>query len=100
MLATTGFPPRRGALTIEAMDFTSKNRLLVLGAVIVGAAFMAAALMYWTAPPKSLPGPSFLGHEDGVSAVHVKHGIGCFFLGLACFAFAWFRSGPKPVASL
>jgi hypothetical protein len=25
----------------------------------------------------------------------VKHGIAAFLLGLACFAFAWFRSGPK-----
>ena len=51
--------------------------------------------MYWTVPPKSLPGPGFLGHENGVSAVHVKHGIGCFFLGIGCFFFAWFRAGPK-----
>jgi len=25
----------------------------------------------------------------------VKHGIAAFLLGLACFAFAWFKSGPK-----
>jgi hypothetical protein len=25
----------------------------------------------------------------------VKHGIAAIFLGLACFAFAWFRTGPR-----
>jgi len=32
--------------------------------------------------------PGFLGHEDGVSVVHVKHGIAAFLLGLARFAVA------------
>jgi hypothetical protein len=26
---------------------------------------------------------------------HVKHGIAAILVGLACLAFAWFRSGPK-----
>ena len=39
--------------------------------------------------------PGFLGREAGVSAVHVKHLIGCFLLGIGCVIFAWFRSGPK-----
>ena len=30
-----------------------------------------------------------------MSAVHVKHGVASFLVGLACFAFAWFQSGPK-----
>jgi len=25
----------------------------------------------------------------------VKHGVASFLVGLACFAFAWFQSGPK-----
>jgi 1,4-dihydroxy-2-naphthoate octaprenyltransferase len=25
----------------------------------------------------------------------VKHGIAAFLVGLACFVFAWFRTGPK-----
>jgi len=73
----------------------SKQRALVVGGVIAGIAFIAIAIMYWTVPPKSLPLPNFLGHESGVSAVHVKHGIASFLVGLACFAFAWFQSGPK-----
>jgi len=73
----------------------NKQRLLVVGGVVAGIAFIAIAIMYWTVPPKSLPLPNFLGHESGVSAVHVKHGVASFLVGLACFAFAWFQSGPK-----
>jgi hypothetical protein len=73
----------------------SKQRALVIGGIVAGIAFIAIAIMYFTVPPKSLPLPNFLGHESGVSAVHVKHGIASFLVGLACFAFAWFQSGPK-----
>jgi hypothetical protein len=73
----------------------SKQRALVIAGVLAGIFFIAVAIMYWTVPPKSLPLPNFLGHESGVSAVHVKHGVASFLVGLACFAFAWFQSGPK-----
>ncbi len=76
----------------------SNDRLLSVAAVVLGAVFVGIAIMYWTVPPKSLPGPSFLGHQSGVSAVHVKHGIASFLLGVGCFAFAWFRLGPKKSA--
>jgi hypothetical protein len=72
-----------------------RQRLLVVGGIAAGVFFIAIAIMYWTVPPKSLPLPNFLGHESGVSAVHVKHGIASFLVGLACFVFAWFQSGPK-----
>ena len=62
---------------------------------MLGVVFIGLAIMYLTVPPKSLPGPSLFGHENGVSTVHVKHGIASFFLALACFTFAWFRLGPK-----
>ena len=40
--------------------------------------------------------PSFFpGHQAGSSHHHVKHGIAAFLVGLACFVFAWFRTGPK-----
>jgi hypothetical protein len=77
----------------------SRQRALVTLGVLAGIAFIAIAIMYWTVPPKSLPVPNFLGHEDGVSAVHVKHGVASFLVGLACFAFAWFQSGPRHAAS-
>jgi len=73
----------------------SKQRTLVIAGVLAGIFFIAVAIMYWTVPPESLPLPNFLGHESGVSAVHVKHGVASFLVGLACFAFAWFQSGPK-----
>jgi len=74
------------------------DRLLVVGAVVLGVVFIAIAIMYWTVPPKSLPGPSVFGHENGVSAVHVKHGIASFLVGISCFVFAWFKSGPRQTA--
>jgi len=73
----------------------SKQRTLVIAGVLAGIFFIAVAIMYFTVAPKSLPLPNFLGHESGVSAVHVKHGVASFLVGLACFAFAWFQSGPK-----
>jgi hypothetical protein len=77
----------------------NRQRSLVILGIAAGIAFIAIAIMYWTVPPKSLPLPNFLGHENGVSAVHVKHGIASFLVGLACFAFAWFQSGPKHARS-
>ena len=73
----------------------TRQRALVILGIVAGIAFIAIAIMYWTVPPKSLPLPNFLGHESGVSAVHVKHGVASFLVGLACFAFSWFQSGPK-----
>jgi UDP-N-acetylmuramyl pentapeptide phosphotransferase/UDP-N-acetylglucosamine-1-phosphate transferase len=73
----------------------TSNRLLSWTAVGLGIVLIAVAIMYLTVPPKSLPVPGFLGHEDSVSSVHIKHGIASFLLALACFAFAWFNLGPK-----
>lgn len=73
----------------------TKRKGLIVPAIILGVVFIGVAIMYWTVPPKSLPGPSFLGHESGVSAVHVKHGIAAFLLALGCFAFAWFQTDAK-----
>ena len=77
----------------------TSNRLLSWTAVGLGVVLIAAAIMYFTVPPKSLPVPGFLGHENGVSAVHIKHGIASFLLALGCFAFAWFKVGPKQTAA-
>ena len=70
------------------------DRLLVALAVIAGIALIVIAAVYWAEPAKSLPG-FFPGHQAGSGHHHVKHGIAAFFVGLACFVFAWFRSGPK-----
>jgi hypothetical protein len=57
-------------------------------AVILGLAFAAVAIVYWTMPAGSLPG--FLpGFETGSTLVHVKHGIAAAAAAVLCFAFGW-----------
>jgi hypothetical protein len=70
------------------------DRLLVALAVLGGIVLIVIAIVYWIEPAKSLPG-FFPGHTAGSGHHHVKHGIAAFLVGLACLAFAWFRSGPK-----
>lgn len=70
------------------------DRLLVALAVAVGIVLIVVAIVYWVEPAKSLPS-FFPGHLAGSTHHHVKHGIAAFLVGLASFAFAWFRSGPK-----
>ena len=70
------------------------DRLLAIAAVIVGIVLIAIAVVYWAEPAKSLPS-FFPGHAAGSDHHHAKHGIAAFLLGIACFVFAWFRSGPK-----
>lgn len=74
-------------------------RLLPAAAAIVGVALIALAIVYWVEPARSLPS-FFPGHQAGSSHVHFKHGLACLLLGLACFVFVWFRTGPtrKPSA--
>jgi hypothetical protein len=74
------------------------DRLLVTLAVVVGIVLIVIAIVYWAEPAKSLPG-FFPGHQAGSNHHHTKHGIAAFLLGLACLAFAWFRSGPKRTPS-
>jgi hypothetical protein len=74
------------------------DRLLVALAVVIGIILIVVAVIYWAEPAKSLPS-FFPGHQAGSTHHHAKHGIASFLVGLACFAFAWFRSGPKRGAS-
>jgi hypothetical protein len=70
------------------------NRALVIVAVVAGVILVGLSIVYWVEPAKSLP--SFLpGHQAGSTHHHVKHGIAAFLLGIACFVFAWFQSGPR-----
>jgi uncharacterized membrane-anchored protein YitT (DUF2179 family) len=75
-----------------------QRRLLVILAVILGTVLIAIAVVYWAEPAKSLPS-FFPGHAAGSSHHHVKHGIAAFLLGIACYVFAWFQSGPKRSSS-
>ena len=76
----------------EAID--RNRKWLVPLAVVLGVVLIVIAVVYWAEPAGSLPS-FFPGHEAGSSHHHVKHGIAAFLLGLACFAFAWFNTGPK-----
>ena len=70
------------------------RRLLAGIAVVLGIALIAVAIVYWAEPAKSLPS-FFPGHQAGSNPHHTKHGIAALLVGLACFAFAWFNTGPK-----
>jgi uncharacterized membrane protein HdeD (DUF308 family) len=74
------------------------DRLLAWIAVAAGIVLIVIAIVYWVEPAKSLPG-FFPGQEAGSNHHHVKHGIAAFLVGLACLAFAWFKTGPKRTAS-
>jgi hypothetical protein len=78
--------------------FDRYRKWLVALAVVLGTALIVVAVIYWVEPAGSLPS-WFPGHEAGSSHHHVKHGIAAFLVGLACFAFAWFNSGPKKSAA-
>jgi len=72
----------------------NNDRLLAFIALVAGIVLIVIAIVYWVEPASSLPG-FFPGHEAGSGHHHVKHGIAAFLVGLACLAFAWFRTGPK-----
>jgi len=72
-----------------------RTRFLVPAAIIIGIGLIVVAVIYFVEPAKSLPFPNFLGHESGSDHHHVKHGIAALMLGIACFVFAWFQSGPN-----
>jgi NADH:ubiquinone oxidoreductase subunit 5 (subunit L)/multisubunit Na+/H+ antiporter MnhA subunit len=76
----------------------SSRRKLVLPAVILGMLLLVVAVMYFVEPAHSLPS-FFPGHVSATSAEadhhHTKHGIAALILALACFAFAWFQTGPR-----
>jgi Na+/H+ antiporter NhaD/arsenite permease-like protein len=77
-------------------------RKLVVPAVIVGVLLIVVAVVYFVTPEKSLPS-FFPGHASASSAEgnhhHTKHGIAALIVALACFAFAWFQTGPKARAA-
>ena len=71
----------------------SKKSLSIIG-ITLGIVFICFAVLYFVTPAKSLPA-FFPGHEAGSLTKHVKHGVAALFLGLGCFAFAWFQGGKK-----
>ncbi len=77
-------------------------RKLVVPAVVVGVLLIVVAIVYFVTPEHSLPA-FFPGHTSASSAEashhHTKHGIAAVVVALACFAFAWFQTGPKTQAA-
>jgi hypothetical protein len=71
-----------------------KRRELIVPAVVIGVLLLVVAVIYFVEPAKSLPS-FFPGHTAGSTHHHVKHGIAAFVVALACFAFAWFQTGPS-----
>jgi len=78
--------------------FARYRKALVALPIVGGIVPIVLAAVYWAEPAKSLPS-FFPGHEAGSNHHHVKHGIAAFLVGLACFAFAWFNTGPKKSAT-
>ena len=81
---------------------SSTLRKLVVPAVILGVVLVVVAVIYFVTPEHSLPS-FFPGHTSAGGAEanhhHTKHGIAALVVALACFAFAWFQTGPKTQAA-
>jgi uncharacterized membrane protein HdeD (DUF308 family) len=69
-------------------------RKLIIPAVVVGVLLLIVAVIYFAEPQHSLPS-FFPGHASTGTHHHTKHGIAALILAIACFAFAWFQTGPK-----
>jgi hypothetical protein len=77
------------------------DRLLAVLAAVLGIALLVVGVIYIALNEHQIPS-FFPGHVSHPSSHHhVKHGIAAILLGLACLAFAWFRTGPRnrPVSS-
>src|ERR1700692_1987677 len=85
---------RTPSWAVRMLPDMRNDRLLVALAVLAGIVLIVIAIVYFAEPAKSLPS-FFPGHQAGSSHHHVKHGIAAFVVGLGCFVFAWFRTGPK-----
>jgi hypothetical protein len=71
----------------------TKNRKLIIPAILLGTLLIAIAIVYFVSTASDLPS-FFPGHKAGSSTHHVKHGIAALLLGLACYVLAWFQTGP------
>jgi len=85
-------------LLYHPLDMTSNLRKWILPAALVGVLLLVVAVIYFVEPAHSLPS-FFPGHVSASSSEaahhHTKHGIAALVVALACFAFAWFATGPK-----
>jgi hypothetical protein len=74
------------------------RKQLIAATVLLGILLTVVAVIYFVQPEHSLPS-FFPGHASAASAEanhhHTKHAIAALIVALACFAFAWFQTGPK-----
>ena len=77
-------------------------RRLIIPAILVGVLLIVVAIVYFATAAHSLPS-FFPGHVSATSSEanhhHTKHGIAALVVAFACFAFAWFQTGPKAGAA-
>jgi hypothetical protein len=71
----------------------TKNRNLIVPAIVLGVILLVVAVIYFVDSAASLPS-FFPGHQAGSAHHHVKHGIAAAVLGIGCFVVAWFQTGP------
>jgi uncharacterized membrane protein HdeD (DUF308 family) len=71
------------------------DRLLAALSTVLGVVLIAIGIIYIAQTEHDIPSffPGHVSHPSGHH--HVKHGIAAILLGLACLAFAWFRTGPR-----
>ena len=91
-------PPACRLLLYHASAMNTNLRRLMLPVALLGVLLIVVAVIYFVQPEHSLPS-FFPGHTSATSAEanhhHTKHGIAALVVALACFAFAWFQTGPK-----
>jgi hypothetical protein len=75
----------------------NNNRLIMIGAIVLGLVFVGLALLYWTTPANALP--VFIpGYDPALTRIHTTHGLLMLALGVGSFVLAWFQSGRKSAA--
>ena len=72
----------------------TKNPKLIPVAIVLGILLIVVAIVYFVDSASALPS-FFPGHQAGSSHHHTKHGIAALIVGLLCFVFAWFQTGPS-----
>jgi hypothetical protein len=71
----------------------TKNRNLIVPAIVAGLVLLAIAVIYAVEPARSLPS-FFPGHAAGSGHHHTKHALLAFVVALGAFVLAWFQTGP------
>jgi hypothetical protein len=88
-----------GAIVLyDLAAMASDLRKLVVPVALLGVLLIVVAFIYFLDTAHGLPS-FFPGHVSAGNSEathhHTKHGIAALVVALACFAFAWFQSGPK-----